>query len=41
MAELHENPDILILMDLWSPNFNDGSGKYMRILVMKFLIPIY
>jgi hypothetical protein len=24
-AELRENPDILVLMDLSSPNFDDGS----------------
>jgi hypothetical protein len=40
MAKLHENPDILIPMDLWNPNFDNVSKKYMGILVMEILIPI-
>jgi hypothetical protein len=41
MTKLHENLDILVPMDFWSLNFDDGSMKYMGILVMKILIPIY
>jgi hypothetical protein len=41
MAKLHENPKNLIPMDSWSPNFHDGSKKYMGIVVMEILIPIY
>jgi hypothetical protein len=37
-TKLHENLDILIPMDLWSPNFNGGCKKYMGIFVMEILI---
>jgi hypothetical protein len=39
--ELHENPNILVPMNLWSPNFNNGSNKYVQIFVIKILISIY
>jgi len=34
--ELHENPNNLILMDFWNPNFDNASKKYMGILVKEF-----
>jgi hypothetical protein len=39
--EPHENHDILVLMDSWNPNFDDGCKKYMGILVMEIIFPIY
>jgi hypothetical protein len=41
IVEIHENLDILIPMDSWNPNFDNGSKKYMGILVMEILILIY
>jgi hypothetical protein len=41
MMELHENPNILISMDSWNLNFDSGFRKYMGILIMEFLFPIY
>jgi hypothetical protein len=35
MVELHENLDILILMDSWSFNFDDRPRMYTGILVME------
>jgi hypothetical protein len=35
IAKLHENLDIVILMNSWSPNFDDGSKNYMGIFVME------
>jgi hypothetical protein len=40
-TKLDENPDILVPMDSWSLNFDDGSKKCMGIRVMEILIPIY
>jgi hypothetical protein len=41
MVELHENPNILILMDSWSFHFDNGSKKYMGIFVVEVLFWIY
>jgi hypothetical protein len=41
MVELHENRNILIPMDSWNLNFDNGFRKYMGILVMELLFPIY
>jgi hypothetical protein len=41
IAKLRENLNILIPMDLWNPNFDSGSTKYIGILVMEILILIY
>jgi hypothetical protein len=40
-TKLHENLDILVSMYSWNPNFDDGSKKYMGIIVMEILFPIY
>jgi hypothetical protein len=41
MTELHENPNILVPMDSWSLNFDDGFKKYMGIFAMEILFLIY
>jgi hypothetical protein len=41
IMELHENPNIIVPMDSWSLNFNNGSKKYMGIIVMEILFPTY
>ncbi len=40
-AELHENSNILDLMDLSNPNFDGGSRSMWGFLAMQILIPIY
>jgi hypothetical protein len=39
--ELHENLNILDLMDSSNPNFDDGSRNMWGFFVMQILIPIY
>jgi hypothetical protein len=39
--ELHENLDILVTMNSWSLNFHSGSRKYMKILIIEIMFPIY
>jgi hypothetical protein len=41
MAELHENSNILDLMDSSNPNFDGGSRSMWQVFVMQILIPIY
>jgi hypothetical protein len=41
MMELHENPDILVPMESWSPDFNNEFKKYMGIFVMEIIFIIY
>jgi hypothetical protein len=41
MAELHENSNILDLMDSSNLNFDGGSRNMWGVFVMQFLIPIY
>jgi hypothetical protein len=41
MVELHENLDILVLLDSWSFNFDNRPRMYMGILIMEILFPIY
>jgi hypothetical protein len=38
MVELHENLDILVPMDSWNPNFNDGSKSIREILISIYYV---
>jgi hypothetical protein len=40
-TELHENSNILNLMDSLNPNFDGGSRSMWGFFVMQILIPIY
>jgi hypothetical protein len=37
----NENPNILVLRDSSSFNFDDGIQKYMEVFMMEILIPNY
>jgi hypothetical protein len=41
MAKLHENIDILVPMDSWNPNFDNGSRKYIGSFIMEIIFSIY
>jgi hypothetical protein len=41
MVAFYGNLDILIPMDSWRPNFDNGSKKYMGSLLMEIIIVIY
>lgn len=38
--EQDENYDILVSIDLWNLNFNEGFRKYIKNFIMEILIPI-